>query len=110
MDFSKYDQEDFSLLGAMACGSGQTYYKVQQVVRDDKGKLVLENGKPIPTGEPITVTNKNPESTYGNLMRAMLGLTETPAPDAADALAIGFSHLAAADPLRAHLFRERKYL
>lgn len=44
------------------------------------------------------------------MMRAMLGLTETPAPDAADALAIGFSHLAAADPLRAHLFRERKYL
>ncbi len=44
------------------------------------------------------------------MMRAMLGLTETPAPDAADALAIGFSHLAAADPLKAHLFRERKYL
>ncbi len=44
------------------------------------------------------------------MMRAMLGLTETPAPDAADALAIGFSHLAATDPLRAHLFRERKYL
>ena len=44
------------------------------------------------------------------MMRAMLGLTETPAPDAADALAIGFSHLAATDPLKAHLFRERKYL
>ena len=44
------------------------------------------------------------------MMRAMLRLTETPAPDAADALAIGFTHLAAADPLKAHLFRERKYL
>lgn len=44
------------------------------------------------------------------MMRAMLRLTETPAPDAADALAIGFAHLAAADPLKAHLFRERKYL
>ena len=44
------------------------------------------------------------------MMRAMLRLTETPAPDAADALAIGFTHLAAADPLKAHLVRERKYL
>ncbi len=44
------------------------------------------------------------------MMRAMLQLTETPAPDAADALAIGFSHLAASDPLKAHLFRDRKFL
>ena len=44
------------------------------------------------------------------MMRALLGLTDTPAPDAADALAIGFTHLAAADPLKAHLFRERKYI
>ncbi len=44
------------------------------------------------------------------MMRAMLQLDETPAPDAADALAIGFTHLAAADPLRAHLFSKRKYI
>lgn len=42
------------------------------------------------------------------MMRALLHLTETPAPDAADALAIGYTHLAASDPLKAHLFRERK--
>lgn len=44
------------------------------------------------------------------MMRALLQLSETPAPDAADALAIGYSHMVAADPLRAHLFRERKYI
>lgn len=44
------------------------------------------------------------------MMRALLHLTEMPTPDAADALAIGYSHLAACDPLRAHLFRERKYI
>lgn len=44
------------------------------------------------------------------MMRALLHLTETPAPDAADALAIGYTHLAASDPIRAHLFRERKYI
>lgn len=44
------------------------------------------------------------------MMRAMLRLEETPAPDAADALAIAYTHLTATDPLRAHLFRERKYI
>lgn len=44
------------------------------------------------------------------MMRALLGLSETPAPDAADALAIGYTHLIAADPLKAHLFRDRKYI
>lgn len=44
------------------------------------------------------------------MMRALLQLTETPAPDAADALAIGYTHMVAADPLRAHLFDKRKYI
>lgn len=44
------------------------------------------------------------------MMRALLQLTETPAPDAADALAIGYTHLCATDPLKAHLFRDRKYI
>ncbi len=44
------------------------------------------------------------------MMRAMLRLTETPAPDAADAPAIGFTHLAATDPLKAHVFRDRRYI
>ena len=44
------------------------------------------------------------------MMRTLLDLDETPASDAADALAIGFTHLAAADPLRAHLFSKRKYI
>ena len=35
------------------------------------------------------------------MMRALLGLTETPSPDAADALAIGLAHLYASDPMRA---------
>ena len=34
------------------------------------------------------------------MMRALLGLTETPEPDAADALAIGLAHCYALDPNR----------
>ena len=37
------------------------------------------------------------------MMRALLNLTETPPPDAADALAIGMAHLYANDPLRPSL-------
>ncbi len=43
------------------------------------------------------------------MVRALLELRETPAPDAADALAIGMTHLFASDPLKAHLI-DRKYI
>ncbi len=41
------------------------------------------------------------------MMRALLGLSETPPPDAADALAIGLAHCYAADPLRASALVDR---
>lgn len=43
------------------------------------------------------------------MMRALMGLTETPAPDAADALAVAFAHLTACDPARVLSF-DRKYI
>lgn len=43
------------------------------------------------------------------MMRALLGLKETPAPDAADALAIAFAHLAASDPAKSSIM-DRKYI
>ena len=41
------------------------------------------------------------------MVRALLGLAETPPPDAADALAIAIAHLSATDPLRAKLLERR---
>ena len=41
------------------------------------------------------------------MVRALLGLAETPPPDAADALAIGIAHLQASDPLKAKLLERR---
>ena len=41
------------------------------------------------------------------MVRALLGLAETPPPDAADALAIALAHLQAADPLKAKLLDRR---
>lgn len=42
------------------------------------------------------------------MVRALLGLSETPPHDAADALAIGIAHLQASDPLRAKLLERRQ--
>ncbi len=41
------------------------------------------------------------------MVRAILGLAQTPPADAADALAIGMAHLQASDPLRARLLERR---
>lgn len=47
------------------------------------------------------------KSQVAFMVRAMLGLSETPPPDAADALAIGMAHLQASDPLKATLLERR---
>ncbi|MDB6080428.1 MAG: crossover junction endodeoxyribonuclease RuvC [Akkermansiaceae bacterium] len=41
------------------------------------------------------------------MVRALLGLAETPPHDAADALAIGLAHIQASDPLRAKMLDRR---
>lgn len=47
------------------------------------------------------------KSQVAFMVRALLGLSETPPPDAADALAIGMAHLQASDPLKARLLNRR---
>jgi len=47
------------------------------------------------------------KSQVAFMVRALLGLDETPPHDAADALAIGLAHLQASDPLKAKLFERR---
>jgi len=47
------------------------------------------------------------KSQVAFMVRALLGLSETPPPDAADALAIGMAHLQASDPLKAKLLDRR---
>jgi crossover junction endodeoxyribonuclease RuvC len=47
------------------------------------------------------------KSQVAFMVRALLGLSETPPPDAADALAIALAHLQASDPLKARLLVRR---
>lgn len=42
------------------------------------------------------------------MVRALLGLAETPPHDAADAIAIGIAHLSASDPIKASLLDRRR--
>jgi len=48
------------------------------------------------------------KSQVAFMVRALLGLSETPPHDAADALAIGLAHLTASDPLKASLLARKK--
>ncbi len=47
------------------------------------------------------------KSQVAFMVRALLGLAETPPPDAADALAIALAHLQASDPRKAKLLARR---
>lgn len=47
------------------------------------------------------------KSQVAFMVRALLGLSETPPHDAADALAIGIAHMQASDPLKAKLLDRR---
>lgn len=47
------------------------------------------------------------KSQVAFMVRALLGLSETPPSDAADALAIGMAHLQASDPLKSKLLERR---
>lgn len=42
------------------------------------------------------------------MVRALLGLSETPPADAADAIAIGLAHLQASDPMKASILERRE--
>lgn len=48
------------------------------------------------------------KSQVAFMIRALLGLSETPAHDAADALAIAMAHLTASDPLKASLLDRKQ--
>ncbi|PYJ95382.1 MAG: crossover junction endodeoxyribonuclease RuvC [Verrucomicrobia bacterium] len=84
-------------------------YKTAIVLGAARGAAILaaaENGLPIFEYSP----NRIKQATVGRgaagkdqvafMVRALLGLTETPDPDAADALAIGLTHLRAAETAR----------
>lgn len=75
----------------------------------ERGLRVMEY-PPLSVKQAAVGRGHADKSQVAFMMRAILGLDETPASDAADALAIGYAHLAASNPLQAHLFTTRRYI
>ena len=75
----------------------------------EKGLRIMEY-PPLGVKQAAVGRGSADKSQVAFMMRAILGLDETPAPDAADALAIGYAHLAATNPLLAPMFAKRQYI
>lgn len=74
----------------------------------DAGLPIYEYA-PTKVKQAVVGNGRADKSQVAFMIRALLGLAETPPHDAADALAIGIAHLQATDPLKARML-DRKPL
>ena len=63
---------------------------------------------PSKVKKAVVGNGKADKAQVAFMIRALLGLSETPPHDAADALAIGLAHLQASDPLKAKVLDRRQ--
>lgn len=73
----------------------------------DAGLRVFEYS-PSKAKKAVVGNGKADKGQVAFMVRALLGLSETPPHDAADALAIGLAHLQASDPLKAKALDRRQ--
>mgnify|MGYP001826354761 CR=1 FL=1 len=73
----------------------------------DAGLQVYEYA-PSKVKKAVVGNGKADKAQVAFMIRALLGLSETPPHDAADALAIGLAHLQASDPLKAKILDRRQ--
>jgi len=73
----------------------------------DAGLRVFEYA-PSKAKKAVVGNGKADKAEVAFMIRALLGLSETPPHDAADALAIGLAHLQASDPLKAQALDRRQ--
>ncbi len=73
----------------------------------DAGLRVFEYA-PSKAKKAVVGNGKADKAQVAFMIRALLGLSETPPHDAADALAIGLAHLQASDPLKAQALDRRQ--
>lgn len=70
--------------------------------------LTIYEYSPTKVKSAVVGKGRADKSQVAYMVRVLLGLRETPASDAADALAIGLAHLAATDPLRASVLDKKR--
>ena len=73
----------------------------------DAGLSIFEYA-PSKVKQAVVGNGKADKAQVAFMIRALLGLSETPPHDAADALAIAIAHLQASDPLKAKLLDRRQ--
>lgn len=70
--------------------------------------LPIYEYSPTKVKQAVVGNGRADKSQVAFMIRALLGLSETPPADAADALAVGLAHLQASDPLRASLLKRQQ--
>jgi len=109
---SKYQPDEAAVEGIIYVQSHQTAISMGAaraaalIAAADHGLQIYEYS---PKKVKLSVVGKGTadKQQVAFMVRALLGLAETPPPDAADALAIGMAHLQASDALKAKLLDRR---
>lgn len=109
---SKFQPDEVAVEGIIYVQSHQTAITMGAaraaalIAAADHGLSVYEY-PPKKVKSAVVGNGSADKSQVAFMVRALLGLSETPPPDAADALAIAIAHLQASDPLKAKLLERR---
>lgn len=109
---SKFQPDEVAVEGIIYVQSHQTAITMGAaraaalIAAADQGLSVYEY-PPKKVKSAVVGNGSADKSQVAFMVRALLGLSETPPPDAADALAIAIAHLQASDPLKAKLLERR---
>lgn len=109
---AKYQPDEVAVEGIIYVQSHQTAITMGAaraaalIAAADHGLSVYEY-PPKKVKSAVVGNGSADKSQVAFMVRALLGLSETPPPDAADALAIAIAHLQASDPLKAKLLERR---
>lgn len=109
----KYRPEEVAVEGIIYVQSHRTAISMGAaraaalIAAADAGLCVYEYA-PMKVKMAVVGKGKADKQQVAFMVRALLGLAETPPHDAADALAIGLAHLQASDPLKAKVLERRQ--
>lgn len=108
----KYEPDEVAVEGIIYVQSHRTAISMG-AARAAAMIAAAEHGLPVYEYSPtkakraVVGNGKADKAQVAFMVRALLGLSETPPSDAADALAIGIAHLQASDPVKAKLLDRR---
>lgn len=109
----KWEPDEVAVEGIIFVQSVQTAISMgaaraaTMIAAADNGLKVYEYA-PKKVKQAVVGNGNASKDQVAFMVRALLGLSETPAHDAADALAIGMAHLYTSDPLKGAIIKRRE--